>query len=204
MFFNIVYHVSSSPSHNKQHILFWQSSGYSIENTCLNGKRDSLQWRHHGCFGVSNHQPHDCLLHGLFRRTKHQSSASLAFVRGIHRWPVNSPHKRPVMRKMFPFDDVIMSRILMEKSWYRNISSVQVICQGNPSATVRFSSQKISNAELWCFRCCCASCKKWSCRWFETIFESPSRSYDVTVMWYVVLLSLIPRNPVKKHLVLIL
>ena len=39
---------------------------------------------------------------------KHQSSPSLAFVRGIHWWPVNSPHKRPVTRKMFPFDDVIM------------------------------------------------------------------------------------------------
>ena len=39
---------------------------------------------------------------------KHQSSASLAFVWGIHRGPVNSPHKGPVTRKMFPFDDVIM------------------------------------------------------------------------------------------------
>ena len=39
---------------------------------------------------------------------KYQSSASLAFVRGIHRRPVNSPHKWPVTRKMFPFDDVIM------------------------------------------------------------------------------------------------
>ena len=39
---------------------------------------------------------------------KHQSSASLAFVRGIHRRPVNSPHKLPVTRKMIPFDDVIM------------------------------------------------------------------------------------------------
>ena len=38
---------------------------------------------------------------------KHQSSASLAFVWGIHRSPVNSPHKWPVMRKMFPFDDII-------------------------------------------------------------------------------------------------
>ena len=38
---------------------------------------------------------------------KHQSSASLAFVRGIHRWPVNSPRKRPVTRKMVPFDDGI-------------------------------------------------------------------------------------------------
>ena len=39
---------------------------------------------------------------------KHQSSASLAFVWGIHRWPVNSPHKGPVTRKMFTFDDVMM------------------------------------------------------------------------------------------------
>ena len=39
---------------------------------------------------------------------KHQSSASLAFVWGIHRGPVNSPHKWPVTRKMFSFDDVIM------------------------------------------------------------------------------------------------
>ena len=39
---------------------------------------------------------------------KHQSSASSAFFRGIHRWPANSPHKGPVTRKMFPFDDVIM------------------------------------------------------------------------------------------------
>ena len=40
---------------------------------------------------------------------KHQSSASLAFVRGIHQGPVNSPHKWPVAQKMFPFDGVIMS-----------------------------------------------------------------------------------------------
>ena len=39
---------------------------------------------------------------------KHQSSASLAFVRGIHRWTVNFPYKGPATRNMFPFDDVIM------------------------------------------------------------------------------------------------
>ena len=39
---------------------------------------------------------------------KYQSSASLAFVRWIHQSTVNSPHKWPVTRKMFPFDDVIM------------------------------------------------------------------------------------------------
>ena len=39
---------------------------------------------------------------------KYQGCASLVYVRGIRRWPVNSPHKGPVTRKMFPFDDVIM------------------------------------------------------------------------------------------------
>ena len=42
---------------------------------------------------------------------KHQSFASLAFVRGIHRRQVNSPHKGPATRKMFPFDDVIMLQL---------------------------------------------------------------------------------------------
>ena len=42
---------------------------------------------------------------------KYQSSVWLAFLEGIHRWPVNSLHKGPVTRKMFSFDDV--------KSWYR-------------------------------------------------------------------------------------
>ena len=41
-------------------------------------------------------------------QSKHQGSASLAFVRGIHQWPVNSPHKGPVTRKMFSFDDVML------------------------------------------------------------------------------------------------
>ena len=76
---------------------------------------NSLQWRHNGRDGVSNYQSHDCLLNRLFKaqKKKNQSSASLAFVRGIHRWPLNSPHKGPIARKMFPFDDVIMS-------WWRH------------------------------------------------------------------------------------
>ena len=70
----------------------------------------SLQWRHNGHDGVSNHQPRVCLLNRIFRRRskKHQSSASLAFVWGINQWPVISPHKGPVTWKMVPFDDVIM------------------------------------------------------------------------------------------------
>ena len=39
---------------------------------------------------------------------KHQRFASLALVRGIHRWPVNSPHKGPVTPNLFPFDGAII------------------------------------------------------------------------------------------------
>ena len=54
---------------------------------------------------------------------KHQSSVPLVFVRGIHPWPMNSPHKGPVMRKMFPFDDVIMNtfRVMHNDRQFGNI-----------------------------------------------------------------------------------
>ena len=55
---------------------------------------------------------------------KYHSSASLAFVWGIHRRPVNSPHKWPVTRKMFPFDDVIMYMM----TWWRVFLQVWSIC----------------------------------------------------------------------------
>ena len=50
-------------------------------------------------------------------QSKHQRSASLVFVWGIHRGPVSSPHKWPVTRKMFPFDDVIMGASLKWTVW---------------------------------------------------------------------------------------
>ena len=46
---------------------------------------------------------------------KHQSYASLAFVREVHRWPVDSPHKGPVTQKNLPFDDVVMFYSVL---WY--------------------------------------------------------------------------------------
>ena len=48
-----------------------------------------------------------------FDQRNHQSSASLAFVWEIHRWP----HKWPVTRKMFPFHDAIMSPCTEEIYW---------------------------------------------------------------------------------------
>ena len=71
-----------------------------------------LRWRHSGRDGVSNHKPHDCLLNRLFRRKSKKTSKLrvTGFVGGIHRGPVNSPHKWPVTREMSQFDDVFMQR----------------------------------------------------------------------------------------------
>ena len=52
---------------------------------------------------------------------KHQNSASLAFVRAIRRGPVNSPHRWPVTRKMFPFDDAIMVWVGLHTSSFTQI-----------------------------------------------------------------------------------
>ena len=60
--------------------------------------------------GVSNHQPHGCLLNRLFRRRSKKTPKLrvTGLCAGKSPGPVNSPHKGPVTRKMFPFDDVIM------------------------------------------------------------------------------------------------
>ena len=66
---------------------------------------------------------------------KHQSSASLAFVRWIHRGPVYSPHKWPVTRKMFPFDDVIMQ--IISRPFGHNGEEVRMAWWGKNGAGVR-------------------------------------------------------------------
>ena len=83
---------------------------------------------------------------------KHKSSALLAFVWGIHRGPVNSPHKGAVTRKMFPFDDVTMTKYIglpgLSKGlnpWWRHqmetFLALLVLCEENPPVTRGFPSQ---------------------------------------------------------------
>ena len=70
-----------------------------------------LQWRYDKHDDISNHRRLDCFskFSSSADQREHQSSASLAPVRGIHRRPVDSPHKGPVTWKMFPFEEVIMT-----------------------------------------------------------------------------------------------
>ena len=65
----------------------------------------SLQWCHNG--QITSLTIVYSIIYSDADQRKHQSYASLSFVCGIHRGPVNSPHKWPVTQKMFLFDDVI-------------------------------------------------------------------------------------------------
>ena len=75
-------------------------------------------------------------------QSKHQSSASLAFVWGIHRGPVNSPHKWPATRKMFPFDDVIMEYNNQYQLYYQYYQSLLVAFRGSSGIWNGFHSFK--------------------------------------------------------------
>ena len=57
------------------------------------------------------HRHIDCLFSSLFNLTLKgniKAPYHWHFLKGIHRWPMDSPHKGPVMRKLFPFHDVII------------------------------------------------------------------------------------------------
>ena len=87
-----------------------KGNGYSLSS--VHFVSIVIQWRHNWRDGVSNHQPHDCLLNRLFRlRSKKTSKLRVtSLCAGNSLGPVNSPHKWPVTRKMLPFDNVIMAR----------------------------------------------------------------------------------------------
>ena len=111
--------------HTKNYVSFWlHTTDWHINryNFTLNRRHDTISTFHYN--GVimdaiaskitSLTIIYSTVYSGADQR-KHQSSASLAFVWGIHRRPVNSPHKWPVTRNMFPFDDVIMLCLLQQK-----------------------------------------------------------------------------------------
>ena len=120
---------SSKPS-NPQHCIIWNGLVIKwIQSSYISVKS---HWR----YGVSNRWQLEYLFNNLLGlikgwhqsvcsgadQGKYQSAASLAFVSGIHRWPVNSPHQGPITRKMLPFDDVIM--LCLQRSSYAKSNSI--------------------------------------------------------------------------------
>ena len=98
------------------------------------------------------------MVYSVANQRKHQSSASLAFVWGIYQWFVNSPHKGPVMQKMFPLDDVTMYIyiwyetfiiILCRPDWLWLFSIESQLRNGHPYAlNLYFSLMHLIN-EAW-------------------------------------------------------
>ena len=105
------YHINSVKFHAKCH-----GSVYFVDDISKCWiSLVSLQWHHNRHDFVSNHRRLDCVLNRLYRRRSKKASdlrvtgpLPASFVRGIHRWPLNSPYRGPVTRKIFPFGDVIM------------------------------------------------------------------------------------------------
>ena len=141
--------------------------------SCKVHPTNTSRWRHNGRDAVSNHQRLYCLLSCLFR---HRSKKTLklrvtGLCAGIHRWPVNSPHKGLVTRKMSPFDGVIMvytllwcfallwlhcsdpcglfTGTIMMTSSNGTFSALLAICAGNSHRWIPLT--KASDMELWCF-----------------------------------------------------
>ena len=102
---------------------FDELSPYQHKQTRQKNPRlhDELEWDHYSdvtmsgmaseITGISTVCPTVCS--GAHQR-QHQSSASLPFVRGIHRWPMDSPHTGPISQNLFPFDNVIMFTCFIE------------------------------------------------------------------------------------------
>ena len=138
-------------------------------------------------------------------QSKHQSSASLAFVQEIHRGPVNFPHKWPVTRKMLPFDDVIMipyNSITITRQWFLvdvyRCSSKCIIFLSKISAV----KPVVTNLKYRCL-----SCLSSFSRWFGWNFLFMSYSYLTYVMncfleqslWYFTNTALISET-IHRHL----
>ena len=83
----------------------------------------SLRWPHDGHNGVSNHQPHHCLLDRLFgcRSKKTSKLRVTGLCVGNSPVPGEFPTQRPVTQKMFPFDDVIMSSPSPRRPCHRDL-----------------------------------------------------------------------------------
>ena len=100
---------------------------------------------------------------------EHQSSTSLAFVRGIHQQLVNSPHKEPVTRKIFPFDDVIMvpfsCHIFLEQQYHCRVLFKTI--------SLQLGNWKISHEQIFFYKMlyslkCPPDSFQWYSLWYLT------------------------------------
>ena len=139
--------------------------------------RTSLHWRHNDHDGFSNHQPHGCLRNRLFRRRSKKTSklCVTGLCVGNSPGPVNSPHKGPVTRKMFPFDDVIM---IIEILW------ISIICaQHGEWRVIELSETHIfSRRPVVAFENATPIIRIWRWNFIDVVFVIPGSHENVCIL----------------------
>ena len=118
-------HVTSRQKHLTDHVRDWKAGRQSV---CFFVIDEFVFWRFraHYCDVIMSTMASQItsltivcwIVYSDSDQRKHQNTASLAIMWGIHRWPVNFPHKGPATRKMFPFDDVIMYFTILSHKLY--------------------------------------------------------------------------------------
>ena len=119
----------------------------------------SLQLRLNGHDDVSNYQPHNCLLKRLFRRRSKKTSKLRVTSLCVGNSPVtvNSPHKRPVTRKMFAYADVIMVQEMWitwnvgSATWHRLNRCFHLLKSSKFGAVTECCNSYLSNAAESCY-----------------------------------------------------
>ena len=127
---------------------------------------------------------------------KHQSSASLAFVRVIHRGPVNFPHKWPVTRKMFPLDDVIMATAWLPKFLPSNGHNCFLACYSiwaDSEWFVSVAAKMVWSDRSWRYLCGdqCEQCESVFKSFFHCVWRGrPLGGYHAVavISWYLKIL----------------
>ena len=109
----------------------WKGRLYIETGRCSN-LFGALQWHHNESDGASKHQPPDCLLSRLFScRSKKTSKLRVTgLCAGNSPGTGDFPAQKPVTRKMFPFDGVIMNDMQVPHRWYKAV--IQFLIQTTP------------------------------------------------------------------------
>ena len=166
----------------------------------------TLQWRHNDHDCVLNHQPHGCLHNRLLRRRSKKTSKLrvTGLCVGNSPGPVNSLHKRPVTRKMFPFDDVIMKPL-----WNGRAFPLLVLSEGYPLAT-GFRTQRINFGHFAFFVCHWTNCwtksriavDNWSCHLYWIFNRRTKTNHRGEVSCRSWIQHLIHVQPIICHIVI--